>query len=325
MGAWLVLTCPGRAWLVLAILTVTSLLSVKGKLITEHKEEIARCADQGELYSAEARGCFEPLQQQPCDQGEMLVMSSEGLGVCKEDICQNSTKTDVLGLCVGIYEQEGCLLTQGQRLRWTLAGQSECGCEDGWGHISGSEECYQQSTRGPCGRGMIVRQTERACTRIGLLESLRHLSPARMADGLDRLRQLNCGQPGGQVCCGLLSLPVELLTEREGIALEVEDLVKAVPFQHPEYECGPNTTPSGNICPSGSRPWPSQSSSKCYRLEDEDFEDSRDCFMHLKGGRMACMTEDELVELRVAKGRSSRCKRRMRFSRLRDRCVPVFG
>ena len=35
-------------------------------------------------------------------------------------------------------------------------------------------------------------------------------------------------------------------------------------------------------------------------------EDSKDCFMHLKKGRMACMTEDELVELRVAKGRSSR-------------------
>ena len=63
---------------------------------------------------------------------------------------------------------------------------------------------------------------------------------------------------------------------------------------------------AGNVCPSGSRPWPLLSSSKCYRLEDEDLEDSKDCFMHLKEGRIACMAEDELVELRVAKGRSSR-------------------
>ena len=45
---------------------------------------------------------------------------------------------------------------------------------------------------------------------------------------------------------GRYLMPLLFLLERDGIALEVDDLLKAVPFQQPKYECGPNTTPSGH-------------------------------------------------------------------------------
>merc|ERR1712183_544755 len=116
-----------------------------------------------------------------------------------------------------------------------------------------------------------------------------------------------------------------MLDEGE-IEFDTEDVLEAQPFQHPIYQCGPNSTPSGTLCSSSSRPWPSSSSSRCFTLK-EGFMDGPRCTLFLTDDwkYIGCYDE-ELIDLRsVVQAASSKCRKGQFFSDFRNKCVTRIG
>jgi len=309
--------CPNN--MIIAIVFIFS-TTVNSNKIVNHKSDISRCADLGELYSVEDDQCYTPLSRGHCRQGEMIVLSESGVGICKRDTCKEN---EVLmnGSCVGMFEMDTCQ-GRGEMLRWDVKGQGKCGCmPDGWGHMRGRTGCYQQSSRCPCSRGQIVRENEQPCTRVGIYESVRWLRENdrdAFENGILRLKELNCGVEGRKLCCDLL--------EEGEIELTTRDVEQAyINLQSSTYQCGPNSTPSGNKCEDSSRPWPSVSSATCYPVTEE-FREGDDCYLYLTDDRKISCYDNEATDIRsVVRSASSRCRRGFFFSRLRHRCVRRFG
>jgi len=281
-------------------------------------EQTARCTNQGQVYHPDQDSCFPPLTRGPCKKDEIIVLSPvTGLGVCIRDACPKSEQVFIEGQCVGVFEFEKCQ-DYGEMLRWTVEGKGECWCEEGWGKLPGSSKCSQQSTQASCPEGQIVREAARRCTKLDVHEALRGIENERhLEEKVETLKQIHCGQSGGEECC-------KILEGGDQVDLQLGDILGAAAFQHQKYECGPNTSPSGNICTDDSRPWPTFSTSKCFRLSNDALTRGGDCTLQLDGEKISCLTEEDLVSLRFATGRSRKCPPRKVWSRLRRRCVHRF-
>lgn len=284
----------------------------------QHLNQIARCTNQGQVYHPGQDACFPPLTRGPCKKDEIIVLSTvTGLGVCIRDACPKSEQVFIEGECVEVFGFDKCQ-GFGEMLRWTVAGKGECWCEDGWGRLPGSSKCSQQSTQGSCPEGQIVREAARGCTKLDIHEAVRGVeTESYLQEKVETLKQIHCGQAGGEECC-------EILQGGHQVDLQLGDILGAAAFQHQRYECGPNTSPSGNICTDDSRPWPTFSTSKCFLLSDDALTRGRDCTLQLEGEKISCLTEENLVSLRFATGRKRKCPRRKVWSRLRKRCVHIF-
>jgi len=312
------------------------LLAVLGMAVgNQHFNQSARCANQGQVYHPGQDACFPPLTRGPCTKDEMIALSPvTGLGVCMRDACPKSHEQKLTpsldpmapgkaklvyieGQCVKAYAFEKCQ-GYGEMLRWTVEGKGECWCEDGWGRLAGSSKCSQQSTQASCPEGQIVKEAARRCTKLDIHEALRGIRNERyLQKKVATLKQIHCGQPEGEDCC-------KILEGGPQVDLQLDDILGAVEFQHQKYECGPNTSPSGNICTDDSRPWPTFSTSKCFLLSDDALSRGGDCSLQLEGEKISCLTEDDLISLRFATGRKRKCPRAKVWSRLRRRCVRIF-
>jgi len=270
------------------------------------------------VYHPGQDACFPPLTRGPCNEDEMIVLSPDtGLGICITDACSNSQEVFIEGQCRELFGFEKCQ-DYGEMLRWTVEGKGECSCEDGWGRLPGSSKCSQQSTQASCPEGQIVREAARRCTKLDIHEAMKGIENERyLQEKVETLRQIHCEQSEWEECC-------KILQGGDQVGLQLDDILDAAAFQPQKYECGPNTSPSGNICADDSRPWPTFSTSQCFLMSGEALSRGVDCSLHLEGDTITCMTEDDLISLRFATGRRQRCRRGQVWSRYRRRCVRVF-
>jgi len=294
------------------------LLVLLGAVVARQEimKESARCANQGQVYHPGQAACFPPLDRGPCNKDEMIVLSNAtGLGVCIIDACPKPHEVFIDGQCLGEFEFEKCQAL-GEMIRWTVEGKGECWCEDGWGRLPGSSRCSQQSTQASCPAGQIVREAAHRCSKLDIHEALKGTED-EIEEKVETLKKIHCGGSGGEECC-------KILQAGSRVDLHLSDILGAAAFQHQKYQCGPNTTPSGNICSNNSRPWPTFSTSQCFLLSNDALSRDGDCGLQLKGDKISCMTDDDLVSIRFATVRKQKCPRGRVWSRLRRRCVRVF-